>query len=1071
MGGFNADKGSATVTISNEDIIMCRLEGRITGQVVRESMRQTQECVRKLRTEGKVPRLLIDVSGITKQTSEARREAKRLTTFGLEKIAVCGGSRTITAVGKYIAQAAGMSGYTKFFRTHMQSVAWLKSRRVSQKSDQGVVARPIISAVIILICVGVLIGWQVDSQLLKAWLPKANSMNPMNAVNFIFLAIVFLLFRKGKLSARRQIIIAVAGVWFILWGSLILLRNALGWDLPVDRILFHSKIAFSNGIAPNTSLDYLLLGGLMLTVLSGMRKMWQRYLFHFLSVILVVTTLGAIFGMSFGLEQLYSGNFVPMALTTAIVFLLFNHMLQTVTIPLPFFARIMDNLNKYIQPVIVLFALLFVVGLAWQQSRQDVARSHDIAVNEVFDRTRASIVDRFDTYTNVLRGYKGFFESSDAVNADEYKSYFTNSQPAGGYPGFTAITFVRAIPGKDEAAFVAEMKNQAKYVPGLTAFRINPKTDNQMLYPLTFAEPHSATTNWGFDLGTSDIRRTTLEKARDTGRPTASGEINLNASLGNAAVKRTGFFMSLPIYKHGTGQATPKTMEERRSQIYGFVNTVFENDKIFGDILKNQVANQDVKVVVTNIADQSVLYTHNPKNETYGPNPLAQGKVIIGDQHWNIAIFGNKNLGVASLTQTLPYLILFGGSALALLAFGFLMSQMRQRDQALKLAHAMTEDLQRERNDAVLAQQKDEAILESIGDAVFAIDSRRRIVLFNPAAEMISGYSRQEALGRPYDKVLKFIYEKDRALNNAFIEKALSGHLAEMKNHTMLIRKDGTETFVSDSAAPIRDTKGRVVGVIVVFRDVSKELTLERAKSEFVSLASHQLRTPLSAINWYSEMLLNGDAGKVNEDQYEYIKEIYQGNQRMIELVDALLDVSRLEVGKLRNDPQHTSMIDLARSLEKEMQTSITTKKITVKSDLDEQISTVYADPKLLRMIIQNLLSNAIKYTPDKGQVTLTMRHATSHEVAGAKLRPGRPYLFVSVADTGYGIPKEQQSKIFGKLFRADNVRKLDVEGTGLGLYIIKEVTKKLGGTIWFESIESVGTTFYVVIPFKTKPS
>lgn len=162
-------------------------------------------------------------------------------------------------------------------------------------------------------------------------------------------------------------------------------------------------------------------------------------------------------------------------------------------------------------------------------------------------------------------------------------------------------------------------------------------------------------------------------------------------------------------------------------------------------------------------------------------------------------------------------------------------------------------------------------------------------------------------------------------------------------------------------------------------------------------------------------------------------------------------------------------MIELADSLGKELRTSVISKHLKYDQTTAKHLPTVYADPKLLRMVLQNLLSNAVKYTPAKGSVSLTMRLARPDDLSKTKLRHNQQYMFISVADSGYGIPKNQQEKIFEKLFRADNVRKMEVEGTGLGLYIIKEVTEKIGGAIWFNSIEGKGTTFYVIIPIKTR--
>jgi PAS domain S-box-containing protein len=416
----------------------------------------------------------------------------------------------------------------------------------------------------------------------------------------------------------------------------------------------------------------------------------------------------------------------------------------------------------------------------------------------------------------------------------------------------------------------------------------------------------------------------------------------------------------------------------------------------------------------------------------------------------------------------LPRIILLGGQLFSVLLILIFILQARSRRQGFELAESLTEDLAQERNRAVASDEKSKAILSSIGDAVFAIDTERRVTLFNPSAQRISGFSEAEVLGKRYDEVLHFKVEKDNRANTKFVSQALSGQLTAMANHTVLVHKDGKHIPVADSAAPIRDAQGAIQGAIIVFRDVTTEYQLDKAKTEFVSLASHQLRTPLSAINWYSEMLLNGDAGKLNKNQHEYIQEIFEGNNRMVELVNSLLDVSRLEVGKLENKPAPTDLGEIVESLHKELTTSIKNKGLKFTMSVDK-LPLIVADPKQLRMILQNLMSNSVKYTPDKGAVTVTLRRATEADLAAAGLKTQGSAWYFCIEDSGYGIPKEQQAKIFTKLYRADNVRKLDVEGTGLGLYIVKEVVEKLGGHVWFDSVEQAGTTFHVVVPFKEK--
>jgi two-component system sensor histidine kinase VicK len=353
---------------------------------------------------------------------------------------------------------------------------------------------------------------------------------------------------------------------------------------------------------------------------------------------------------------------------------------------------------------------------------------------------------------------------------------------------------------------------------------------------------------------------------------------------------------------------------------------------------------------------------------------------------------------------------------------------------------------------------KDEAILGGIGDAVFAIDTDGKIILFNPVASEITGFTDAEAIGQPYEKVLQFQYEGKNKKNDVFIREALSGKRTQMSNHTVVVRKDGEKVAVADSAAPLLDENGKVAGVVVVFRDVTQERAIDQAKSEFVSLASHQLRTPLSAINWYAEMLLAGDAGKINTEQKKYLKEIYDGNQRMVELVNALLNVSRLELGTFAIEPEPIDVKEIAESMLKEIAPMAKAKQMTVVAEYQPKLPKFSADPKLIRMIIQNLMTNAVKYTPDKGKVTLSISHEVHKKSKKAEF-------LITVSDNGYGIPKKQQEKIFTKLFRAENVQQKDTEGTGLGLYILKSIVDNSGGKIWFDSVEDKGTTFSVSYP------
>jgi len=376
------------------------------------------------------------------------------------------------------------------------------------------------------------------------------------------------------------------------------------------------------------------------------------------------------------------------------------------------------------------------------------------------------------------------------------------------------------------------------------------------------------------------------------------------------------------------------------------------------------------------------------------------------------------------------------------------------KDQQKAILNVL-EDVEAEKDRTAVEKDKIAAVLHSIGDAVFVVDKNLKITMINEIAINLGGYKNiHQAIGKKYNQVLKFVYEKNEQKNEEFIKKVMrTGEIQEMSNHTLLVNSRLNKNIpVADSAAPIKNKKNEVIGCVVVFRDVTQERAIDQAKTEFVSLASHQLRTPLSSINWYAEMLLAGDAGKLNKEQKEYIAEIYKGNQRMVDLVNALLNVSRLELGTFAVNPEQTVIHYIADSVLNELKGKIKQKHQTVKKFYDKKLPKIKVDTKLLRIIFQNLLSNAVKYSPNKGKITL-------------KIEKLEEFVLIQVTDNGMGIPREQQNKVFSKLFRADNVRESDTQGTGLGLYIIKSILDNTGGSISFESVEKVGTSFSVFIP------
>lgn len=287
---------------------------------------------------------------------------------------------------------------------------------------------------------------------------------------------------------------------------------------------------------------------------------------------------------------------------------------------------------------------------------------------------------------------------------------------------------------------------------------------------------------------------------------------------------------------------------------------------------------------------------------------------------------------------------------------------------------------------------------------------------------------------------------------------------------------DLTRKFISrgnDEISQLKNSLNELVSRLHsgVAQDLTKHRELARAKTDFVALASHQLRTPLSIIKWYVDFLRSGDAGAVTGEQKKYLEQVYVSNERLIELVNALLDVSRIDVGTFSIEPEPTDIEQKADAALKKFTPDIEKRGIIIEKHYDV-LPIINLDPRLTKIVFENIISNAVKYVPDKGIIKIEIKRTDAD-------------VLIKISDNGCGIPREQQPQVFTKLFRADNVRRIESIGTGMGLYIVKAIIEKSGGKIWFQSpsleflsadeqkanklgtTDRRGTTFFITIPLR----
>ncbi|HEX9722395.1 MAG TPA: ATP-binding protein [Candidatus Paceibacterota bacterium] len=350
-----------------------------------------------------------------------------------------------------------------------------------------------------------------------------------------------------------------------------------------------------------------------------------------------------------------------------------------------------------------------------------------------------------------------------------------------------------------------------------------------------------------------------------------------------------------------------------------------------------------------------------------------------------------------------------------------------------------------------------EGIVKDIGEGLVVTDGGGKVVTINPAAASLVGYEEKEVMGKKWaSDIPRVLGEQGKSIA---LEQTATFRAIKQKKPSAAtyyyVRKDGSSFPVHVTATPFI-MKGKIIGSVSVFRDITKEKEIDRAKSEFVSIASHQLRTPLTAIRWSFEKLVRQEKSLSGEKNKEYTNQLFGAVKRMNKLIDALLNVSRIELGTLRLQPKPLDAISLAEQVLQECKSSVEEKELRVEIEWEDGLPHIAADPNFLVIVFQNLISNAIKYTPPRGSITLM---AISQQGS----------VVFSVQDTGYGIPKGQHDKIFTKLFRADNAAAKDKTGTGLGLYITRFIVEQSKGKIWFTSEEGKGTTFFFTLPIQEK--
>ena len=390
----------------------------------------------------------------------------------------------------------------------------------------------------------------------------------------------------------------------------------------------------------------------------------------------------------------------------------------------------------------------------------------------------------------------------------------------------------------------------------------------------------------------------------------------------------------------------------------------------------------------------------------------------------------------------------------------------------------------RERDQALLAErvarstsEKDEArlsvTLRSIGDAVITTDPAGHVTLLNPVAQALTGWTEAAAIGQPVERVFHIVQEETRKpMENPVSKVFREGRIVGLANHTVLLARDGRETPIEDSAAPIRSADGSLIGIVLVFRDASERReaerrkqavldreqearraaeNLSRSKDEFVATVSHELRTPLNAIFGWVRLLRSGS---LNETQHAHALEVVERNTRaQAQLIEDLLDMSRVVTGHLRLDMRHVELPGVIQAAVDAVKPASEAKEIEIAIELDARVGPISGDPDRLQQIVWNLLTNSVKFTNKGGRIEVSLKAEGSDAV-------------LCVKDTGIGMPAELLPHIFERFRQGASSASRAHGGLGIGLALVRHLVEMHGGTVEAHSDgDGHGSMFTIRVP------
>ncbi len=648
---------------------------------------------------------------------------------------------------------------------------------------------------------------------------------------------------------------------------------------------------------------------------------------------------------------------------------------------------------------------------------------------------------------NVLRAASGLFIVKQDATYNDFRAFARGMEIRNNFPGIEGLGYARRVQQEELDLFLSEMHTMVG-----ESFRVHPESSASEYFPVTYLQPLELNgfRDFGYDLSSEPLLMKAMQRAADLGVPFATDKITLVDGV-------EGFVIYSPIYRN---DVMPTTIEERQTQLAGFVYSPLHMQNFMRKIL-DPVENNEFQIKIYDgkvISSENLVFTNESKetDDTLMGVLVEMARKNLGSRALTVIVPVEGHFWTVELTTTPSF---FGGSDRRfiplIVLLGFLMSlltfiNMRNQIMSREVSEQRTSEIRNSRDALIKSESLKDSILNSMNSMVAVLDENGEIIRVNRTWKRFFGTSFLK--GNYISEANKFMNISEDEVSRKQYESIVEGIRSILNNDNSeftieyTLEKEGKNYWFLMYASRLAFPNH---GVVMSSANITELKKLEKQKEEFIGIASHELKTPVTSVKAYAQILHKRFSDRGDEISAGLLDKMNLQIDRLTKLIRELLDTTRMEGGTLSFNMEKISIDALVAEVVEEMQRISSTHKIRI---VGESGTSVYADKDRTSQVLVNLISNAVKYSPDSTEVTVEV-------VRKEKM------VKVAIKDLGIGIPIDDQLKIFDRFYRVGGISGSTFGGLGLGLFISKEIIERQGGHIWVDSEEGKGSVFSFTLP------